>query len=121
MPERDLGPQVFWSPDKPTSSAGDGSVEGVEQVRPEDELVRITELAEQVPLSRVRLSHLLKAGKIEGELGSREGGGRAWYTSRSAVEEYLEWRRTEGSFQAWGRKGGLTAGRGRPKSGKARG
>lgn len=81
----------------------------------EGEPLPLNKIASQVELSLVRLRALLKEGKIEGDL-RREGRGLGkWYTSIAAVRKYQENLWTP---QEWGRKGGLIAGRGRPKSSK---
>ena len=75
----------------------------------------VAEVSDLAGLSRVRIAHMLKAGRIEGELRPLESGpGRPkWYTSVAAVEKYQSELLTPAEY---GRKGNLIAGRGRPKS-----
>lgn len=74
----------------------------------------IKNLLNEVSLSESRIRELLNEGKIEGELHSDEGYGKGiWYTSVEAIEQY---KNNLWTSQEWGRKGGLIAGRGRPKT-----
>lgn len=87
---------------------------GQEDPEESKKLHPIKDLANQVSLSERRIRELLNEGKIEGELHSDEGYGKGlWYTSVEAIEQYENNLWTP---QEWGRKGGLIAGRGRPKT-----
>ncbi len=86
------------------------SEKDIGQLRP------IKEVADQVSLSLSRIQALLKDGKMRGELRLDEGYGKGlWYTSVTAVREY---QKNLWTPQEWGCKGGLIAGRGRPKNSK---
>ena len=82
---------------------------------PDEELDRMrptAEVSEQAGLSAVRIRALINEGKVAGELRREGRGPGKWYTTTRSVMDYRESLWTP---QEWGRKGGLIAGRGRPK------
>lgn len=92
MQERDIGPQLFWSPDKP-SSAGAGTGSERDDEDPKDKLRSVTEVAEATGYSSARVSTLVKTGQIPGHLEARRGPGRVgrrgYLTTIRAIEDYV--------------------------------